>query len=189
MKRKRIKKKTLNDAERFLKRNVKNKSVQVVLVALLGVGFYFYNDVYLNSISSSHLVENNYNKVTCVDGDTFKLDGVTMRMLAIDTPETVKPNTPVQPFGKEASSFTCDAITKAKNIEIKQDKGNEKDRYDRELVWVLVDGELLQEKIIEEGLGEIKYVQKKTVDKKYLSDLNKAQEKAQNEKKGIWSQN
>ncbi|MCE3399538.1 thermonuclease family protein, partial [Staphylococcus aureus] len=42
-----------------------------------------------------------------VDGDTFlaKKDGerIKVRMIGMDTPETVKPNTPVQPYGKEAS--------------------------------------------------------------------------------------
>ena len=47
----------------------------------------------------------------CTDGDTahFMIDGqdTTVRFLAIDTPETKKPNTPVQPYGKEASRYTC----------------------------------------------------------------------------------
>lgn len=41
-----------------------------------------------------------------MDGDTFlaKKDGerIKVRMIGMDTPETVKPNTPVQPYGKES---------------------------------------------------------------------------------------
>lgn len=186
---KKITKTKIRETERAIKRSVKNKKIQGALIAALGLGAFLFNEVYLNSLSTSVLVDNQYQKVTCVDGDTFKLDNVSMRMLAIDTPETVKPNHPVEPFGKEACSFTCDAITKANKITIKQDKGNEQDRYGRSLVWVLVDDVLLQEMIVEKGLGEIKYVQKKTVDKKYLSDLEKAQEKAQAQKIGIWQEN
>ena len=42
-----------------------------------------------------------------VDGDTIVVAGVgTVRLIGVDTPETVDPRTPVQFFGKEASEFT-----------------------------------------------------------------------------------
>ena len=42
-----------------------------------------------------------------VDGDTIVVAGVgTVRLIGVDTPETVDPRTPVQVFGKEASEFT-----------------------------------------------------------------------------------
>jgi micrococcal nuclease len=48
--------------------------------------------------------------VRAVDGDTLEvgLDGggvETVRVIGVDTPETVKPDTPVQCFGPEASAF------------------------------------------------------------------------------------
>jgi micrococcal nuclease len=48
--------------------------------------------------------------VRAVDGDTLevRLDGgeiVTVRVIGVDTPETVKPDTPVQCFGPQASAF------------------------------------------------------------------------------------
>ena len=50
-----------------------------------------------------------------VDGDTFlaKKDGerIKVRMIGMDTPETVKPNTPVQPYGKEASNYSKKEFT------------------------------------------------------------------------------
>ena len=46
----------------------------------------------------------------CVDGDTIKLkiDGKKerVRLLAIDTPESVTPDKPVEAYGKEASNYT-----------------------------------------------------------------------------------
>src|SRR6201995_2910072 len=48
--------------------------------------------------------------VRAVDGDTLevRLDGgdvETVRVIGVDTPETVKPDTPVQCFGPRASAF------------------------------------------------------------------------------------
>lgn len=187
MQRKKIKVQSKNKVSRFIQRNIKNKTLQGVLILVLGLGVYGYNEIYLNNLSSAIDTDTKYKKISCVDGDTFKLDKVTMRMLVIDTPESVKPNHPIEPFGLEASSFTCDALTKAKEIRIQQDKGNEKDHYGRELVWVFVDDTLLQERLLEEGLAEIKFVQEQSIDKKYYTALKKAQKIAQAQKLGIWS--
>lgn len=56
--------------------------------------------------------------VKAVDGDTAKLSvkgrTYTFRFLAVDTPETVKPNTPVAFMGKRASDYTKSELKKAK---------------------------------------------------------------------------
>ena len=71
-----------------------------------------------------------------VDGDTAKLSvkgkTYTFRFLAIDTPETVKPNTPPAFMGKKASNYTKSALAKAEKIEVQYD-GNRTDKYGRKL--------------------------------------------------------
>ena len=58
--------------------------------------------------------------VRAIDGDTAKLKvkgkTYTFRFLAVDTPETKKPNTPVAFMGKRASNYTKTALKKAKNL-------------------------------------------------------------------------
>lgn len=124
----------------------------------------------------------------CVDGDTakFELDGevITARFLAIDTPETKHPKKGEEPFGKEASNFTCESLKQAQKIELEYDPGSDKtDKYKRHLVWVFVDGELLQDNIIKKGYAEVAYLYG---DYKYTSLLQDHEAIAKKEKLGIW---
>lgn len=124
-----------------------------------------------------------------VDGDTSKFllndQEITVRYLLIDTPETVKPNTPVQPFGSEASDRTKELLETASVIEIMLDKGNEKDKYDRVLGYVFIDGELLQDILVREGLARVAYVHEPSTT--YLQQLEQSQEQAKQQEIGIWS--
>lgn len=74
-----------------------------------------------------------------VDGDTIVLkDGRKVRYLNIDTPETVKENTPIRCYGKEASSFNRDVVS-GKNILMVGDK-EKQDKYGRELRFIFLQG-------------------------------------------------
>lgn len=122
----------------------------------------------------------------CVDGDTawfIKNDEkIKTRFLAIDTPEST---TKIEEYGKEASKYTCSLLTNANTIEIEYDSNSDKnDKYNRHLVWVFVDGELLQKKIIEEGLAEVAYLYG---DYKYTNVLKAAQNEAKEKQLGLWS--
>jgi len=124
----------------------------------------------------------------CVDGDTIKvlLDGKekTVRMLAIDTPESVHPTKGVEYYGKEASNFTCDIVKSANKLELEYDDNSDKeDKYGRLLVWVFVDGELLQDKLIQSGYAEVAYLYG---DYKYTSLLQDHQAVVETKKIGIW---
>lgn len=190
MAKKRITKSQQNQAERFIKKNVKNPTVAVVLVIAVAVGAWLVNDTDLFNKNQSTPVSfsEQQQHIRCIDGDTFAYGETTIRMLAIDTPETVKPNTPVQPYGKEASNRTCSLLENAKSITFKQDVGNENDKYGRQLAWVYVDDVLLQEILVSEGLAIIKYVNKSTVDTHNLKLLETAESNAKAEKINIWSE-
>ena len=126
----------------------------------------------------------------CIDGDTAKLilnkEEIKVRMLAIDTPETKHPTIGEEPFGKEASEYTCNMLKNAKKIEIEYDSNSDKlDKYDRHLVWLWVDDYLLQDEIIKEGLAEVAYLYD---DYKYTGTLENHQTIAKVNKIGIWGE-
>lgn len=90
----------------------------------------------------------------CVDGDTANLNinGTTYktRFLYIDTPEYT---TEKEPFGKEASEFTC-SFLKQGAITLETDGADLYDKYDRLLAWVWVGDKLHQEEITRQGFVE-----------------------------------
>ena len=78
-----------------------------------------------------------------VDGDTVhvRVDGqdVTVRMIGINTPETVKPDSPIECFGPEASDFAKAALTgQAVTLEFDDSQGMT-DKYGRTLAYVWQD--------------------------------------------------
>lgn len=130
------------------------------------------------------------NLVDCVDGDTAKFDlngeVITTRFLAVDTPETKHPTKGVEPFGPEASEYTCNALKGANSISLEYDNGSTKtDKYGRHLVWVWADGKLLQKSLVEQGLARIAYLYG---DYKYTKELLEDEQKARAQTVNIWSQ-
>lgn len=128
---------------------------------------------------------------SCVDGDTAKFilndEIITARFLAIDTPETKHPTKKEEPWGKEASSFTCNSLTNASKIEIEYDSNSDSlDKYNRHLVWIWVDEQLLQEMIIKNGYGKVAYLYG---DYQYTSLLQNYEKIAQENRFGIWGEN
>ena len=127
----------------------------------------------------------------CVDGDTANFKNSSglvykTRFLAIDTPETVHPTIKEEAFGKDASTFTCETLTNAKEIKLEYDDNSDKeDKYGRHLAWVWVDGTLLQESLISNGYAEVSYLY---ADYKYTSLLQDAEVVAKAEKKGMWQE-
>jgi micrococcal nuclease len=95
-----------------------------------------------------------------VDGDTVRVripnppEGLgaveTIRMLGVDTPETVHPSRPVERFGKEASEFTKASLLD-KEVRLCFD-WDLRDRYGRLLAYIFTaPGECFNARIIREG--------------------------------------
>jgi micrococcal nuclease len=89
--------------------------------------------------------------VRVVDGDTFlatmpgAAQPVRVRVVGVDTPETVKPDTPVACYGPQASTFTKHLLPPGATVRAAHEPGGDTDRYGRQLwdVW-LPDGRFLE---------------------------------------------
>ncbi len=88
-----------------------------------------------------------------VDGDTIIVEGVgRVRLIGVDTPETVHPNRPVEFFGKDASAF-AKRLLEGKRVRLEYDQERQ-DRYGRALAYVyLADGTFVNAEIIRRGYG------------------------------------
>ena len=131
-----------------------------------------------------------------VDGDTLKLrlkesnKVVRMRLLSVDTPESVKEGVEPQPYSKEASNFAKETLKENDTVYIEYDGDDKTDKYDRYLgyLWYFNNEDnnwqMFNKTIIEKGLARVGYVYSQ---KKHLDELYKAQDKAKKEKLNIWS--
>ncbi|OHW61255.1 thermonuclease precursor [Andreesenia angusta] len=147
-------------------------------------------------------VQNTFQEATVVsvtDGDTIKVSiaGVqyTVRMIGMDTPETVHPSKPVEPFGPEASAFTKSNLT-GRKVYLQKDV-SDTDRYGRLLRYVWTYRPSSNEPGVEEIrtgmfnavllINGFARVSTYPPDVKYSDLFTKLSRYAQNDYKGVWS--
>ncbi|WP_342387286.1 thermonuclease family protein [Salinicoccus bachuensis] len=124
-----------------------------------------------------------------VDGDTVNVfddsgQELKLRLLLIDTPETVHPNKPVEPYGKEASARLTELVNAANQLYIEYDSGDKTDHYDRHLVYLYADDVSVHEVLLKEGLARVGYIYEQ---QRYLSEFRAAEQYAKDRQLGIWS--
>jgi micrococcal nuclease len=106
----------------------------------------------------------------------------TVRLIGVDTPETVDPRAPVQFFGKEASEFTR-RMAEGKVVRLEFDV-QRTDKYERTLSYVyLSDGTFLNAEIVKQGYGHayVKYPFK------YLDQFRGYEREAREGRRGLWA--
>lgn len=90
-----------------------------------------------------------------VDGDTVEVQlggsEEDVRYIGVDTPETVKPDTPVQCFGPQASAFNHHLV---EGRRVRLVFGEERrDVYGRLLAYVYLDGRFVNAELVRRGLA------------------------------------
>ncbi len=118
-----------------------------------------------------------------VDGDTLVLQGgQRVRLLGVDTPETVHPERPVEPFGPEATEFTRRHVA-GRTVRLEFDR-ERRDRYRRILAYVYRDDWFLNEELIRAGLSraELRYPYREAMKRRFRA----AETEARHNRAGIW---
>ncbi len=126
--------------------------------------------------------------VRVVDGDTIVVayDGLDhrVRLLNVDTPETVQPGQPVECLGAEAASFLRDRLPVGAPVVLQFDR-ERLDRYDRELAGVFDAGEVLvNAEIARAGLGVAVLFEP---NRRFYDDVRAAQREAERREVGLHS--
>lgn len=123
--------------------------------------------------------------VRVVDGDTLVVQTKTkVRMLGINSPESVIPNTPPEPYGLEASQALKDLLQAEDQVCLLEDPvGDKEDKYGRRLAYVfLEDGTDVNATMIQMGAAEgyFRFPLVRTDEFKKLHD------EARRKKVGLW---
>lgn len=121
------------------------------------------------------------------DGDTIGVGRgwryEKVRFIGVDTPETVHPDKPVEPFGPEASAFTARRL-KGRQVRLAFEPANHYDRYDRLLAYVfLMDGSLFNAELVKQGYARVIA----PTPFRYYEAFKRYERQARRARLGLWS--
>lgn len=140
----------------------------------------------VQNVLGENIDRKEYKVLSVVDGDTIKVEEVgTLRLIGIDTPETVDPRKPVQCYGVEASNM-AKQLLQNKSVTLEYDETQGKvDKYGRTLAYVYTeDNKLFNLEMIKNGYAfEYTY----SIPYKYQKEFKEAQREARELKIGLWS--
>lgn len=125
------------------------------------------------------------------DGDTIDVNvkgqKQTVRLLLLDTPESVSQKIPPQKMGKEASSFLKKQLD-GKSVTLVYDQGPKEDKYGRKLAYIFCNGIHINELMAKSGYGIVAYISKPNTT--LLPEMLEAEKEAKEAKEamaGVWS--
>lgn len=126
--------------------------------------------------------------VRVIDGDTIVVHlgggAETVRVLGIDTPETHKPDTPVECYGPEASDRMTALLPRGTVVRLVRDV-EARDRYGRLLAYVYrdSDGLFIDLRMVQEGYAGTLIIAPNLA---HRAELEAAVAAAQQAKRGLW---
>lgn len=124
-----------------------------------------------------------------VDGDTIlvRRQGVEqrVRLIGIDTPETKKPNVPVECYGPEASNRLHELVPDGSAVRLERD-AEELDDFGRVLAYVYRadDGTFVNQVLAVEGFADVLSIKPNTA---HADEIRAAVEQARRERRGLWA--
>ncbi|NQV96481.1 MAG: thermonuclease family protein [Acidimicrobiaceae bacterium] len=151
------------------------------------LAFVFFT-VLINSCGQSSGLPNDLATVLqVVDGDTVVLDfhgsSETVRLIGIDTPETVHPSKPVECFGPEASAYLHSLLKPDTQVRVQRDI-EARDRYSRLLVYIyLLDGTFVNDELLRQGFAKTLRIEPNTT---FATQFASTQTGARDNRVGLW---
>jgi len=124
-----------------------------------------------------------------IDGDTILAitdEGKEerVRLLLIDTPESVHPDGLIEEYGVESSDYAKEYLKQGDKIYLEVGE-NPRDKYDRLLAHVWVDDVNFNLHMVEQGYARVAYVYEPNT--KYVDEFRSAEQKAKSKGLNIWS--
>jgi micrococcal nuclease len=125
--------------------------------------------------------------IEVIDGDTIRVNvrgkSESVRLLAIDTPETKDPRKPVQCFGSEATK-KMQTFVNGKYVKLIDDRSQgQRDKYQRLLRYVYDGNVFVNREMVAQGYA-FSYKQYPT---KHLNEFSKLEQQAQEKNLGLWN--
>ena len=121
-----------------------------------------------------------------VDGDTIevRLKGriEDVRLIGIDTPETVHPTVGVECFGPAASDFSKSRL-EGEQVRLEYDV-ERRDRYGRLLAYVWLDGVMFNKTLVAQGFASVSTYPPNV---RYVDRFLDAQREARSHNRGLWA--
>jgi micrococcal nuclease len=120
-----------------------------------------------------------------VDGDTIVLaGGARVRYIGVDTPESVKPGTPVQCYAKAASHFN-ERLVEGQRVRLRYD-AERQDRYGRTLAYVYRqrDGLFVNAELVRRGYATTLTIPPNVA---HADDFRQLSREARRAGRGLWS--
>lgn len=124
-----------------------------------------------------------------VDGDTVDVtitgQSERVRLIGIDTPESVNPSVPVQCFGKEASDALTGLLPPGTELRIERD-AEARDRFGRLLLYLYRtdDGLFVNQWLLEQGFADTLFFEPNTT---FEGPFTRARNDARANGLGLWS--
>lgn len=129
-----------------------------------------------------------YRVINVVDGDTIDIainnKKQRVRLIGVNTPETVHPNKEVECFGKEASNYTKSQLLNQNVVIEVDDSQGMYDKYDRLLAYVYLRGENFNLNLIVNGYA---YEYTYNTPYQYQAQFKKGQAFAEKHNTGLWA--
>lgn len=143
-------------------------------------------EVYMKKLNGLEMVKGKV--VHIKDGDTIdvSINGQkqAVRLLLLDTPESVSQKIPSQKMGKEASLFLKKQL-KGKNVTLVYDCGQKEDKYGRRLAYVFCEEVHTNELMVKSGYGIVAYISK--FNTLLLPQMLEIEKEKKASKTGVWS--